>query len=494
MVKKLTPTPDQSRIVQDIIAVIDEGSVKTMSLMGPAGSGKTFTLSFLSEKIMNIWGREAVVFIAPTHKAAREIRLKLPKAMRRPGGVATIHSFVGSSSTKVRDEDKFSGPSTDDIHKKAARLDDSLKVVVVDESSMVSQEYADFIDQVCQHAKMIRGQEILVIHTGDPYQLPPIEKKKKADDEDVYSEDFEYSPHMCYQFTQNENILRLKEVLRHGGKILETATKIRQDFKGKHVLAGQDGSDGGSRIKTYQDEIKWKNDLVEAIRKNPVESKALCFKNNSCKQLTEFVRFKIYGKDAAFGWLKGERIIFPKYTKTINPGPSHISNSNSVIYSCTSATVENCEIEEDLLFVLGRFDFLTPKRKIERIFERYIYCDVQRLAVRTDQGYLHHLICPTFAAEPKFREQVKDVRRDVSRLEKEGHIDDKHELWIQCQQLKECLPAIYSDNVMTVHNSQGSTFEKVFLHRDIEQCRSDFRNSLLYVALTRASKAVYPLV
>lgn len=490
MAKKLKPTSDQSRIVQDIIAVIDEGSVKTMSLMGPAGSGKTFTLSFLSEKIMNIWGREAVVFIAPTHKAAREIRLKLPKAMRRPGGVATIHSFVGSSSTKVRDEDKFSGPSTDDIHKKAARLHDSLKVVVVDESSMVSQEYADFIDQVCQHAK----QEILVIHTGDPYQLPPIEKKKKADDEDVYSEDFEYSPHMCYQFTQNENILRLKEVLRHGGKILETATKIRQDFKGKHVLAGQDGSDGGSRIKTYQDEIKWKNELVEAIRKNPVESKALCFKNDSCKQLTEFVRFKIYGKDAAFGWLKGERVIFPKYTKTINPGPSHISNSNSVIYSCTSATVESCEIEEDLLFVLGPFDYVTPKLKIERTFEEHVYCDVQRLVVVTDQGYRHHLVCPTFAAEPKFREQVSRLRGKISELEKDGHIDNNHELWTQIQQLKECLPAIYSDNVMTVHNSQGSTFEKVFLHRDIEQCRSDFRNSLLYVALTRASKAVCALV
>ena len=112
----------------------------------------------------------------------------------------------------------------------------------------------------------------------------------------------------------------------------------------------------------------------------------------------------------------------------------------------------------------------------------------------TDQGYRHHLVCPTFAAEPKFREQVSRLRGKISGLEKDGHIDNGHELWTQIQQMKECLPAIYSGSVMTVHNSQGSTFEKVFLHRDIEQCRSDFRNSLLYVALTRASKAVCALV
>jgi superfamily II DNA or RNA helicase len=167
MAKKLKPTPDQYRIVQEIISAIADCSAKSMSLMGPAGSGKTFTLSFLSEEIMNTWGKEAVVFIAPTHKAAREIRVKLPKGMLRPGGVTTIHSFVGSSSKRVRDEEQFSDPDVDDIHRKAAKLNPSLKAVVVDESSMVSQEYADFVDQVCQHANEMRGQDILVIYTAN---------------------------------------------------------------------------------------------------------------------------------------------------------------------------------------------------------------------------------------------------------------------------------------------------------------------------------------
>ena len=494
MAKKLKPTPDQYLIVQEIISVIADGSAKSMSLMGPAGCGKTFTLSFLSEEIMNTWGQEAVVFIAPTHKAAREIRVKLPRRMQRPGGVTTIHSFVGSSSRKVRDEEKFSDPSVNDIHRKAANLSPSLKVVVVDESSMVSQEYADFVDQVCQHARESRGQEILVIHTGDPYQLPPINKKKKGDDEDTYSADLEYSPDMCDQFTNNDCNLRLTQVLRHDGKIFEIATGIRGNFKGDNTLAGSDGISGGSSMKAYQDESEWKKDLVEAISKSPDKVKALCFMNSNCKDLTKFVRRKIYGKEAAFGWLEGERIIFPKYTITINPGPRHMSNSNNKIHSCTSATVESCEIEENLLFVLGPFDYVTPKLKIERTFEEHVYCDVQRLVVVTDQGYRHHLVCPTFAAEPKFREQVSRLRGKISGLEKDGHIDNSHELWTQIQQMRECLPAIYSGSVMTVHNSQGSTFEKVFLHRDIEQCRSDFRNSLLYVALTRASKAVCALV
>ena len=494
MAKKLKPTPDQFRIVQEIISVIADGSAKSMSLMGPAGSGKTFTLSFLSEEIMNLWGKEAVVFIAPTHKAAREIRVKLPRRMQRPGGVTTIHSFVGSSSKRVRDEEKFSDPDVDDIHRKARKLNPSLKVVVVDESSMVSPQYADFVDQVCQHASEIRGQEIIVIYTGDPYQLPPISKKKKADDGETYLGELEYSPYMCDQFTNNDFNLRLEKVLRHDGKIFEIATGIRKNFKGDNTLAGSDGVSGGSRIKTYQDELEWKKDLLESIRKNPANAKVLCFMNSNCKDLTKFVRRKIYGKEAAFSWIQGERIIFPKYTKTINPWPSHVSNSNDTIHSCTSATVESCEIEKNLLFVLGPFDYLTSKLKIERTFEEYVYCDVQRIVVMTDQGYRHHLVCPTFDAEPRFREQVSSLRGKISRLEKEGHIDKDHELWTQIRQMKECLPAIYSDSVMTVHNSQGSTFEKVFLHRDIEQCRSDFRNSLLYVALTRASKAVYPLV
>jgi exodeoxyribonuclease-5 len=47
----------------------------------------------------------------------------------------------------------------------------------------------------------------------------------------------------------------------------------------------------------------------------------------------------------------------------------------------------------------------------------------------------------------------------------------------------------------TVHKSQGSTFDTVFVdRRDLQACRGDERDALLYVAVTRPSRRLALLV
>ena len=58
-------------------------------------------------------------------------------------------------------------------------------------------------------------------------------------------------------------------------------------------------------------------------------------------------------------------------------------------------------------------------------------------------------------------------------------------------QVNSYFPIIYSANVMTVHKSQGSTFDHVFIHKDVQECKADYSNALLYVAITRAKKGLY---
>ena len=49
------------------------------------------------------------------------------------------------------------------------------------------------------------------------------------------------------------------------------------------------------------------------------------------------------------------------------------------------------------------------------------------------------------------------------------------------------LPSISSANTMTIHKAQGCTLTRAYIHHDLERCTEDWKNNLLYTALTRAS-------
>ena len=68
--------------------------------------------------------------------------------------------------------------------------------------------------------------------------------------------------------------------------------------------------------------------------------------------------------------------------------------------------------------------------------------------------------------------------------------DDAHPAWKWLKNIRDdCFGDVSSAFATTVHKSQGSTYKHVYVDRDLLIAEED-RNSLLYVAATRASESV----
>lgn len=193
--------------------------------------------------------------------------------------------------------------------------------------------------------------------------------------------------------------------------------------------------------------------------------------------------------------MAGEKILFPRYTEL----PASINSVTyqgvtAPVYSSTKATIESVSIYKDMPLKVGPCHYQTPKTKQDRIVDEEIFGDFQEIKATTEEGRQVCFFYPVFTELEYLRNWLQRVRRKVSQLERSRAIDKNSILYDDIKVVNTCFPAIYSEHVMTVHNSQGSTFKNVYLHSDIERCSSEFRNALLYVALTRASNGVFPLV
>lgn len=180
------------------------GSGRSVFLTGPAGSGKTYVLNQVINKLRNE-GKEVAV-TASTGIAATHI-----------GGM-TIHSWSGLGIRDSLTPHDLSWLADNSRLLKRYNMTD---VLIIDEVSMLHGSRLDMINQV---AKLLRQNQepfggMQVILTGDLFQLPPVNRSSATDDFVHTSATWqELNPAICYltsQYRQQEGeLLRLLEALR----------------------------------------------------------------------------------------------------------------------------------------------------------------------------------------------------------------------------------------------------------------------------------------
>lgn len=156
-------TATQQSILDQITVDVASPNVHTVGIWGNAGTGKTFLTAALTQSLQSSYGINGVRMVATTHKASRQVE----KAMASHGVVTevnTIHRLLGVRL--VRDEsdgkeyfaaDKYNPPM----------LDKDVQVVIVDETSMLSQQlYELLMDAIALWQT--------VVFVGDDQQLPPV--------------------------------------------------------------------------------------------------------------------------------------------------------------------------------------------------------------------------------------------------------------------------------------------------------------------------------
>lgn len=458
-----------------------------MALIGPAGTGKTTTIRAIAHALKRLEPKKGVLLLAPTHKARRQLQsAELPRGAQ----AWTVQRFCQVKPEQWRDEDKFK--INGDMLKMVAQIRDQFCFVIVDESSMVTSELAGAVVEIAQEAG------VAVMFAGDPYQLPPVAERRADDDEfDEFADDGPEAA-MAPEFVSAPVIARLNRVMRHGGPILSFATALRENWADIHGFPSAAQQDEESEIKLsprlesdfiarFQEvytkaEDAW-NGETYLYRKAP---RALCHQNRTVVALTRSLRERIYGVDVMSTWQPGEIITFPNYTKT----------DAGFIHSSGDAIVIDSEIVEvsDLTTTVS---YVTPIRNQQKRLHMSFAGSFQRVTVQpmnpdgSPDNHGHHVVHAPLCGDRAPIERYKQLREAIQN--RRLGADHQGWKWLKTEVKEAYLTTIYSAFVMTIHKSQGSTFENVFVDRDLLFVGAedrDTRNALLYVAATRASKSL----
>jgi energy-coupling factor transporter ATP-binding protein EcfA2 len=307
---------------------------------------------------------------------------------------------------------------------------DRFRLVIVDECSMINQEMWELLVNA---VSTLHGRTQLLF-VGDAAQLPPVGEPE--------------SP--CFrQIYQRSD---LTEVVRYGGAIGVLAEDIRRNldrdgFPRFSSDVNCDRTEGCFVIRRRPDweALMLKAFTSKAYQKNPDQVRALAYTNRRVNQLNQKIRSAIYGAQVE-RFVPGERLI------AINP-----CLEDEAIVLPTSA---ECEVVEAAAGYSGTWP-------------------VWFLEVETEEREFRLLRVLHETGLAEYR-----LRLDALAQEKR---------WTEFWELKQLFHEVDYAYSLTIHKSQGSTFQDVFV--DVSSMLANRnvieRNQLCYVAFTRAAKRLF---
>ena len=316
-------TKDQEIAVHELIEFLAQpwdDKKYINALCGAGGTGKTFVIKYIINNCK--WSGGVISCAAPTHKACRVLSNSI-------GGkeVNTIQSLFGFRLDVNIENFDPENPAFNPVGKDKL---DSLKVLIIDEASMLNAKLVKYISNKCKKL------QIKVIMLGDPSQLPPV--NEKTSQAFLIASNTYYLKEVVRQ-GDNNPISKLLKLLRedidnkNGWRFLDYISKNRQDYneetKGFYVCGQTEFSD---LIDTcFNDEEYTKNiDLYRII----------AYTNNRVAQWNNHVRHMII-KDADKSLITRNDLIM-SYTTVVNVfNDIIIHNSEEYIVKDIVDTVDN---------------------------------------------------------------------------------------------------------------------------------------------------------
>ncbi|MGB7086740.1 MAG: AAA family ATPase [Phormidesmis sp.] len=324
---------------------------------------------------------------------------------------------------------KETGGQTFEADQGRKNLTTEYDLVVVDECSMINQEMWDLL--VNSVSSLTQGTQLLFV--GDSAQLPPVgEEKAPCFERIIYRSD-------------------LTEVIRYGGAIGLLAEDVRTHLDRPVMPRPQsDRNETNTEGIFTLPQRDWEKLMLRAFKssayeKDPDQVRVLAYTNNRVGYLNNKIRATIYG-DKAARFVAGERLV----AKNVCLGKDSILLQTS----------EECTV---LAAYLTRF-------------EGWL---VWELEIETEEH----------------QERTLRVLHEDEQSRFKGLLSDYSEKkqWMTFWDYKQLFHEVSYAYSLTVHKSQGSTFQDVFvdvpnlmLNRKVTE-----RNQLYYVAFTRAAKRLF---
>lgn len=306
---------------------------------------------------------------------------------------------------------------------------DRYRLVVVDEASMINAEMWSLLVNAVSNLT----QQTQLLFVGDIAQLPPVNELES------------------HVFTQIHQRSDLTEVMRYGGAIALLAETIRNNLTASDLPpfsthTNSDRTEGTFSVQSRE----WQRLMIKAFQSESYKNdsdyvRAVAYTNNRVNHLNRRIRAAIYGERS------------PRFV----PGERLVANTPYLIQdSVILQTSSECEVLDVRAGQEGSWS-------------------VWFLSILTDEGKHRDVTVLHEASQPQFQRLL------------ESYASEKR--WQEFWELKNLFADLNYAYCLTIHKSQGSTFQNVFvdlpnalINRNIRE-----RNQLLYVAVTRAAKRLF---
>jgi hypothetical protein len=463
-------TGDQRSAIKGILQDIKQPGARVV-LCGYAGTGKTVaTAALVGQLRLN---GLTVVVATPTHKARSQVEKALKANGAKDFECVTVHRLLGLKQVR----DYATGKETFKPDKPGKNLladgicngtyedfcavredgyswadykeDNSIPidVVIVDETSMLHEDLYRHLIEEAGHRP--------VVFVGDDRQLLPVKEDK-----------------VCAAFVESNSIYQLNEVLRHDGAILNLATATR------HLAIGRgkfiDAFGGGSQVVAYRRRDQWLESLLELMAedttlKNPDRCRALAFTNKTVQELNKKIHERRYGFNAP-QYLAGMACV----TVDAIPDPT---GGGPLLNSTIEVYIRNAEI--DMYKAPYEDETIQPWKTW--LLEVSVF----------DGGKTKEIRVLDRDEERRWQEAQKHFADTAKKCQDEN---ERKQCWRMYFERKDQIGKLEPASALTIHKSQGSTFENVFLHWDIDgwgSAPTAQQNQLSYVGITRAAESLH---
>lgn len=417
---------DQEAGVEWIVSNILETDNMYLTLVGAGGTGKTYCVMEAVQRLLNAGLR--VVLTAPTNKAVKQ----LEKAARAYGlpmsqvAFKTIHSALGLALLPNEDR-KYAVRSGKGVM-------EEFDVVVIDEASMLpkralNQELIPDCEE--HHTK--------VIFMGDDLQLPPVKEK--------VSSVFELFP----KFTLERNMRQAD------GQLLELNTTLRQAIKDDRPF-NPPAINGEQVVAIKAAEFLQEILAAFTLGTDLEEQRVLAWTNRRVDNINAAIRHKIYGDDCA-KYVPGERVV--------TGGPVMNADGEIILGTDEECLVHHVDEQSSVIDEETGESYCTTLLILEPI-----YADAGQIIVQVLRD----------EEKARYDERLTTLANQARKSPAHAKL-----WWKRFWALKELFADIRYCYCITVHRSQGSTYDRVFVDvKDILQnkLRTE-RQRLIYVAFSR---------
>lgn len=283
----------QQQIFNKLASFVEHPIGDVFILKGYAGTGKTTMIKRLVEYLDE--NHIPNMVMAPTGRAAKVLRDRVGKGITIHKG---IYNFEDLQCIKA-DSDDVSEKSFHyvfPVYKKVSK-DESIEVVIVDESSMISDveskgEFFTFgtgklLSDLLTFSKNVGVKKLIFV--GDDAQLPPVtDSHSRALDADYFKAN-----------GYNVETATLTEVVRQNkdSGILTVASNIRELLRqpvDKRLTFVVDGNESDVKVLKIEDAVS------KYLDRFPVpevgNGVVVCYSNKACYQYNAAIRERLYGE------------------------------------------------------------------------------------------------------------------------------------------------------------------------------------------------------